>query len=105
MVGQPLQPLQPGLPELRAPDDAGVTVEAVSWAKKVSCGRWQTCVRESRPYSRQFRCLLRQPPLSHEHSGQSSATDGDFTYRCNYREILLILQSIHADMVHRTPPA
>src|SRR5205807_9257500 len=93
-----------GKPGLRAQGDAGVTVEAVPWAKKVSGGRWLTCVLASRRCSRQFRCLLRQHPLSHERSGRSSATDGDFTYRCNYREILLILQSIHADMLHRTRP-
>src|SRR5947209_11027739 len=96
---------KPQKPGLRAQDDADVTVKAVPWAGSASRGHWLTCVRESRRYSRQFRCLLRQPPLAHEHSGQSSATDGDFTYRCNYREILLILQSIHSEMVHRAPPA
>src|SRR2546430_4965515 len=94
-----------GKPGLRAQGDAGVKAEAVPWAKKVSGGRWLTYALESRPCSRQFRCLLRQHPLSHGRSGRSSARDGDFTYRCNYREILLILRSIHADIVYRTAPA
>src|ERR1051326_7006392 len=105
MFGKPPQPREPWLPRLPAQDDAGVTAKAVPWAKTVSRGRWQTYALESTLYSRQSPYLPRQPPLSHEHSGQSSATDGDFTYRCNYREILLILQSIRSEMVHRTPSA
>jgi hypothetical protein len=37
----------------------------------------------------------------HAHAGQSSARDGDFTYRCDYREILYILRSIlaHANLL------
>src|SRR5436305_10798305 len=102
MSGKPPQPREPRLPRLPAQVDAGVTAKAVPWVKKASGGRWQTYALESTPYSRQSPYLPRQPPLSREHSGQSSATGGDFTYRCNYREILHILQSIHADVLRRT---
>src|SRR5438270_10795970 len=69
------KPQKPGLPGLRAQDDADVTVKAVPWAGSTSRRHWLTCVRESRRYSRQFRCLLRQCLQFHEAFHQSLAKD------------------------------